>query len=211
MEDIELSVVETVRSENLFSTLVTLSDSALDAAVLPDAFSGIPVISVLIGLWKAQREISHNLYVRKIMRFLKGLADTTQEERTKFTEQLEKEGATKAFGETILLILDKIDDIAKPEIIGRIMAAHIKGHIEYSKAMRMAYMINRCYTNDLEHLRNFRDGTQGKMTGVADALFSCGLLSSQGIDGGDISDPESGGTIYTMNEYGKLVVEFGLR
>ena len=82
MTDIDMSVAATLRSENALSTIVTLSDSALDAAVSSGALNGIPVISLIVGLWKANREISLNLYVRKIKRFLKGLAESLTQKPT---------------------------------------------------------------------------------------------------------------------------------
>ena len=210
MESVNSSVAESVRSEKTMRILAIIGDTGLNAAVSSGILNDVPVIGMLVSCWKAGNEIKHELYVRKIARFLGGLASTTSEEHTKFTEKLERDGTTEKFGETILLLLEKIDDIDKPGIIGRIMAAHIKGHIDdYNEAMRLAYIINRCYAQDLEYIKSFRNGTQGKMTAVADALFSAGLLSNVGIDGGHMSDPNSGGTIYELNEYGEMLVKFG--
>ncbi|MBF0337687.1 MAG: hypothetical protein HQL05_07615 [Nitrospirae bacterium] len=48
------------------------------------------------------------------------------------------------------------------------------------------------------------------MTDIADALWSASLLSHRGIDGGSFTDDqESGGAIYALNEYGKMLIEFG--
>lgn len=42
-------------------------------------------------------------------------------------------------------------------------------------------------------------------------LFSVGLLRNAGFDGGKIGDDLSGGTIYDLNEYGKILLEYGWR
>ncbi|MBF0591676.1 MAG: hypothetical protein HQL02_06265 [Nitrospirae bacterium] len=203
------SVAESLRSEKLTEFLVINGDAGLNTFLESGGLDGIPVVGTLNGIWKAGEEITHELFVCKILRFLEALDITTPEERSRFTECLESKEKTERFGETILLLIDKIDDTVKAKIIGRIMAALIKGHIDYDKAMRLAYIINRCYAKDLEYLQSFHEGTQGGMSDVADALFSAGLLVNRGIDGGVGDDPESGGTIYALNEYGKMLVEFG--
>jgi len=45
---------------------------------------------------------------------------------------------------------------------------------------------------------------------IANALFSIGVLSELGIDGGTLEDPNSGGTLFAINRYGELLVKFGL-
>ncbi|MBF0537540.1 MAG: hypothetical protein HQL03_04705 [Nitrospirae bacterium] len=196
------SVAESLSSEKLTEFLVIDGDAGLNTFMESGGLDGIPVVGTLNGIWKAGEEITHELFVRKILRFLEALDITTPEERSRFTEWLESKEKTERFGETILLLIDKIDDTVKAKIIGRIMAALIKGHIDYDKAMRLAYIINRCYAKDLEYLRSFHEGTQGGMSDVADALFSAGLLLNRG-------NTHAGETIYALNEYGKMLVEFG--
>ncbi|MBF0337686.1 MAG: hypothetical protein HQL05_07610 [Nitrospirae bacterium] len=151
-----LSVVQSLRSEKLKDFLVITGDAGRDAFMESDGLSGIPVIGILNGLREAGKEITNELFVHKILRFLEALDITTSEERFKFTEWLESEGNTEQFGETILHLIDKIDDTVKAKITGRIIAALIKGYIDYDKAMRLAHIINKCYAKDLEYLRSFR-------------------------------------------------------
>ncbi|KJU86357.1 hypothetical protein MBAV_001449 [Candidatus Magnetobacterium bavaricum] len=204
------SVADSLRSEKLTDLLVITDDVGRNIFIESGELWDIPVVGMLNGIWKTGREISHELFVRKILRFLEALDITTAEERFRFTEWLESKGTTERFGETILRLIDKVDDTVNAKIIGRIMAALIKEHINYDKAMPLVHIISKCYAKDLEYLRSFREGTQGNMTEVADALFSAGLLLNLGIDG-SFDDPESGGTIYALNEYGKILVEFGWR
>jgi hypothetical protein len=70
--------------------------------------------------------------------------------------------------------------------------------------------VSRCYAEDLELLRNFSNGVQREKTPIAESLFAAGLLSNGGMDGGNFSDPLSGGIIFNLNEYGDLLKRFGL-
>lgn len=193
----------------LEDSVVVIADVGLEKAS-SGALDGIPVIGMISTIWKGGKELRHELYLRQIGRFCEGLrtGSATKEECTKFTEQLERDGKREKFGEAILLLLERMDDIDKPIIVGRIWNACIGGHIEYDKAMRLSFIVNRCYTHDLEYIRSFREGTQGPMTAVAEALFSAGLLLNAGFDYGEIGgDP--GGTAYVLNEWGEMLRKFG--
>jgi len=204
-----ISLPKSLANENLTDVLATIGDAGLDAIIDSGSLDGVPFLGILTGILKAKRSVENELYFRKIYRFLLSLESTSVEDRVKFVNELTRKGKMEEFGETILLLLERIDDIKKPSIIGNIMAAHISGHLAYDKAMRLAAIVNKCYSQDLGYLQQFREGTQGNMYYIADALFSVGLLANIGIDGGNAGDPNSGGAIYSLNEYGKLLVKYG--
>lgn len=204
------ALATSIASAETVDALALVADVGIDAAISSGAFDGVPIVGIATGLFRAGRHVRDELFVRKIARFLAGLSGATPEKRQRFLEDLRAKEKTTEFGETILLILDRIDDATKPIIIGRLMAAHVESKLTYNQAIRLAAIVNRCYAPDLDYLANFQPGTQGEMQPVADALFSAGLLRNCGLDGGIISDPLSGGTIYELNRYGELLLEYGL-
>ncbi len=209
--DLRTSLTHSIGTPELADELATIGDVALDGLITSGALDGVPILGSLIGVYKAQKDIRQSLYLQKVIRFLRGLAGTTAADRAAFTSRLNNSNKMEEFGETILLILDKIDDTTKPGIIGKIMAAHINGKINYSTAMRLASIVNRCYAADLEYLRTFKSGIQHPSEDIADALFSAGLLANGGIDGGGANqDIRPGGAIYHLNKYGRLLIEHAL-
>ncbi len=204
------NLTNSIASTETVDALVIVADAGFDAAISSGAFDGVPIFGIITGLARAGRHIKDELFVRKTARFLQGLSKTTHEARRRFVDDLHANGKVDEFGETILLILDRIDDATKPLIIGHLMAAHVEGNLTYDEAIRLAAMVNRCYAPDLEYLINFKPGTQREMQEIADALFSTGLLRNCGLDGGTIGDALSGGTIYDVNRYGELLIKFGL-
>ena len=110
--------------------LITSSaDIVIDKMISAGALDGVPIVGLITSGFKAVRAVRDHLYLRKVIQFLQALEDTSKAEREAFVCGLEKEGKMEHFGETILLILDSIDDATKPVIIGRILAAHISGKI----------------------------------------------------------------------------------
>jgi hypothetical protein len=193
---------------NLTTGLSTVLDAGMDAAV--SSLHGVPILGVIVGLARAGQDVHKELEFRKIVRFLEEVSHASPEKRADFIANLKAKHKADEFGENILLLLGRLDDISKPRIVGRIMAAHIEGHIDCHRAMRLCAMVARCYASDLIYLKTFKPGVQRAGTDVAAMLAADGLLAQTGIDGGELSDPESGGFTYDLNEYGQLLLEYGL-
>ncbi len=87
--------------------------------------AGIPVVGALppaIEAISRQRDIN---YFNTIKSFVENLEHCSDEERREFTEKLERDRETERFGRNILLLLEKVDDTLKPQIMGKILAAAI--------------------------------------------------------------------------------------
>lgn len=210
MKNLGSSLNDSIASDNLVDLLANASDVGLDALISSGALDGIPIFGTLRGTWKTVSDVRNYLYLRNIARFLQDLSTTSAEDQTRFINLLKDRGEIERFGENILLLLDRIDDIEKPSIVCMIMAALVRDEIQYEIAMRLSAIIGRCYAQDLSYLRTFKDGVQGQMFEIAESLYSAGLLSMAGLDGGISENPNSGGTVFVLNQYGKLLVKYGL-
>jgi hypothetical protein len=199
-----------IGSEHLTDEIKTVGDAVAD--VTATVLHGVPILGIVVGAARVANDIRKELEFRKMVRFLRPIAETTEAQRRAFIADLEAKDRYATFGENMLLLLDRLDDTSKPTIVGKIMAAHIKGLIDYDKAMRLNAIVSRCYAADLDYLKTFERGTQGKSEGVADMLYAAGLLAIIGIDGGTFAEAsqEDGGTIFDINEYGRLLLQYGL-
>jgi hypothetical protein len=195
---------QTISQNSLADLLAGTGDIAIDQAIDSGAIDSIPVFGTFLSVYRAQRSVRDHLFLRQIIRFLNNLESADQEKREEFIKKLREEGEIKRFGENILLILSSINNIEKPVIIGKIMAKVMEKELGYSKGMRLVSMVERTYYEDILYLEHFSPGVQENYD-IADALFSSGLLRNVGIDGGNIIDPKSGGTLYELNEYGEIL------
>lgn len=210
IDTMDTALTRSVATQSLADVLGAISETAIDAALESGALQDIPVIGTITGALKAGSDIKSALFFRKITLFLKTLSEISYEDRRKFIDGMESMEKKHKFGEAILLLLEKAEDMSKPILIAKIINAYIMGHVEEAKAFRICSMIDRCYVQDLEILKNFSDGTQGENTLIAETLLSIGFLSNGGFDGGTASDLDSGGVIYNINEYGKIFVQYAL-
>lgn len=204
---------DSLESETM-SVVASVGDTALDAVVSSGALDGLPIFSFAVGLFKAQREVRDHLYAKKVVSLLHGVGSaTTQAERDAFVAGLREKGQAERFGETVLLLLEQIDDARKPDLMGRVLAAHMSGKIAaYDDAMRLIAMINRVYAVDLNYLITMQSGVQrGNGALIAASLESVGFLVNGGIDGGRFDqDEESGGLIYHISDYGRMLLNLDL-
>src|SRR5947209_11283049 len=113
-----------IGGEKLTTGLFTAIDAGMDAAIT--SLHGIPILGVLVGLARAGRDVHKELEFRKIVRFLEEVSKVPLEKRAAFTANLQSKRKMDEFGENMLLLLGRLDDVSKPSIVGRIMAAHIE-------------------------------------------------------------------------------------
>jgi len=207
------SLVQSIASDSLGDLLGDLGEIAIDSALNEGVLRDIPIIGSITGLFRAGRDIRNELFLKKIAIFLSQISEASYSERQQFASRFANDTDSRRFGESVLLLLERAESMEKPGIIGRIMCAAIREQIDLTKAMRLASIVDRCYLQDLEHLPRFESGPQlAEFKIVVEALQSVGLLSTAGFDGGNMDeDPIRSGTVYVLNEYGELLIKYGLQ
>lgn len=206
-----IELVNSIATDQLGSVGRDLGEVALDAALKQGVFRDIPIFNTVVGLYQAGVEIHQQLFVRKIINFLRELSEIPLEERQKFIEEIDRHPKKKrVFGETLVLLIDRADSLQKPSILGQLLKHHILGKISYENVTRLSFIVDRVYISDLNYLLKFKSGVQ-REPNIAASLQSVGLLSFSGIDAGTFGEEtSSGGVIYELNEYGNMLLKYGL-
>lgn len=141
---------------------------------------------------------------------MEDISNVSYEERRKFVESINQNPKHKAVvGETLLLLIDREDSVKKPLITARLLEHCSLGNISYEKLRRLVFIVDRVYMSDLNYLTSFTFGIQSNPD-IAASLQSAGLLNLAGMDGGYLGEPFSGGLIYELNDYGKMLLDYGL-
>ena len=203
-------LVPSIASESVADLMISLADTAVDAAIESGVLDGIPVVGLATGAIKAARDVRQAFLVRKLARFLGETAGLTAEERLNFKDKFHNEEQAEEFGGLVVVLLDRADDLVKPVILGRLMVAYAKGAFSQNDFFRLARMVERSFTDDLILLRGFTSGSMPRKQIQAQNLSSIGFLYQAGFDGGEVGNPESGGIVYQISQYGEWVVQHGL-
>ena len=209
-KETSIELVNSIAVENLNAAGRDLAEVAVDSVLKEGILRDIPVFNTLAALYRTGVEIRQQLFIKKVVNFLKELSNTSFEKRQKFVEDIERDSNRKReFGEILLLLIDRADSLQKPSILGRLIKYHILGYISYEDATRLAFIVDRVYISDLNYLLKFTPGIQAN-PGIAASLQSVGLLTFAGMDGGILDEPSSGGIVYELNKYGQMLLEYGL-
>jgi hypothetical protein len=170
-----------------------LLDSALEEGLVQD----IPIVGWLVKTYDLMHTVRDRIFLRKILRFLRGTQATTAEERHAFAERMEADPAyQRQVGESLFLLLDRHETVDKSELLGRVFAALIRQEISEEAFQRYAFIIDRLFLQDLLHLERHyarvaafeaarQRGDQTTFEQFLDepttqALFGYGLLNSEG-------------------------------
>lgn len=181
----------------------------------------IPILKDILAVGKIAIGIRDQLLLRKIFIFAKNTQNTPKEKKNNFINKLSDPKKIKGIGMKILQVLDRLDDVKKAELIGKLYILLLKEEIDEVLYFRLCYIIDRCYYDDIKQLKSF--GTNGELAAnnkyvdkeILENLFSNGLLSQSGDtalmwkEEGSNSDSEDEdeGIIYGLNKYSKKILE----
>lgn len=191
-------------SDGICDALAAVSDTALEVAGL------IPGVGTALDLAKSYRSVSDAIFVRKIARFMEQFSEMPSDTRKAFFAKFQSDEELERFGETVLLLLDKSDEIEKPAVIGRLFKAAALNFISLEDAKRISAAVNRAYFIDLSTLAQFEDELLSPTPEVSTTLNALGLLIVTGLDAGSLDDENAGGTYYKLSSYGRSLVRYGL-
>ncbi len=176
-EDIGGSLVATLAKSDLatvFQDGVELTlDSVLEEGVLKD----LPIIATLIGIWKTGQSIRDLLFLKKVERFLRELKEINPGDRADMIKRLEEDECfTQRVGDSVILLLERLDHLDKPALVGRAFRAYCGGSIDAEQLQRMNQVIDRAFMPDLQQLEHYRrNGGEGLPDAIQQGLSDCGL------------------------------------
>ena len=208
MEKQELVVI----ADSFMDVGIEMSEAILDSFLTDGVFKEIPILNIIISGFKAGKQYKDVLYMKKLAAFIFGFVALPKRTDKKVSRAIEDADRRKDLGESILLIIDRVDSVKKADLSGRVFALLKNGDIESSTFLRLCHMIDKTYYDDLLFLKKFKD-VDMVLTSfndiledtILEELFSSGWLSEVGFDGGNASGTNAG-TRYRLNQYGKTII-----
>lgn len=218
-EGLEESVVSLIRLPEIQDSLADLSEAGLDQLLEAGFLRDVPVLGGILGAIRAAGSIRDLLLAKKLGRFMRALQDIPLAEREAFERSLRTPEKRQQIGESLLLLLDRLDDISKPELVARVFRAFIRGGLDFAAFQQMATAIDRLYIADIAVVTEFYASHTPPRTLTAHQRDALQRLSFAGLvrvsvqgDGGAILGPEFAGAEikYERNDLGtKFAVIIG--
>jgi transposase len=124
-------------------------DQVLDAGLLKD----IPLVGWIAKGYSTVKSISDTIFLNKIVRFLFTLEKLDTEEREACRIRMRDDNQyRRRVGEHLILILDKLDNLQKAEILAKCFKFFLDGDIDHDRFMDLAHVVERASLADLRAL-----------------------------------------------------------
>lgn len=205
-------LVETIKSDQTHELLADGMDSFIGALTDSEVLGNLPFAGTVFKTYKATLGIREIMLVKKLANFLEHPSQMSEAEKLKFSSQFENPEKEEEFGELMLTLLDKAEDTKKPRIIGKLITAHAKGHINYQELTRLSKMVSNTFTEDLNSLKSLHTEEFYNLDeDVGHSLYANGFVKMKySSDVGTLGGGSTYFSHYEITGYGKWVVELGL-
>jgi len=155
-QNVEDSLISTLKKSDLKSIGYDVAEVAIDSFLQDGFLKDLPVISFLNSLYKTGIHIRDYFFTKKLLKFLYSLSTLSPQQRTEFIDRLDSDPKyTQKVGESIMLLLDRMDDMNKPILMGRAFKAYALGKINSIELQRINYAIDKILMCDISELEEF--------------------------------------------------------
>jgi len=160
--------------------LEALGDQVFDDGLLKD----IPILGTAVNLARLRKTIADRLFLKKVEKFLVSLSEVEETKKQKFYDRLETDQRLREkTGEVIVLILNRFDDLEKPEILARVFRSYMNGIIGFNQFRQLASAVDIAYIEDLWQLVNSKGRSPTDVQDSRQGLLRTGLtaISQHGV------------------------------
>ncbi|WP_024545822.1 hypothetical protein [Picosynechococcus sp. NKBG15041c] len=126
-------------------------EALIDILLDNDILKGIPVVGTAIKCLKGAEDIRDRLFAAKLSSFLKSLENVGPELKEKIRQRVaEDPDQSRKVGETILLVIDRLADLEKSDIIAKIFIAYAFGYLKPNDFQRIVQAVDQAFIADLK-------------------------------------------------------------
>jgi len=155
-------------------------EAVADLVIDNDILRSIPVVGTLLKVIRGTADIRDRLFAAKLLTFLKSIGAVSASAKEKIRERVaESPEEARKVGETLVLLLDRLADIDKTEIIAKVFLAYAYGYIKSGDFQRVAHAIDQAILSDLQILLTSYSHDTGKRPPSSEpfmqALYPSGL------------------------------------
>jgi hypothetical protein len=137
----------------LINMASTIGELGIDELLEIDGLTQIPLLGVLVGSAKVAKGFRERWLIEKIVMFLANLKEISEEEKIKFKEKIDSDPKyKKRVADTLMTVLDNLDDIDKAEMLAKTFTCFLQAKIEFADFRRICYAINTAYADDLKEV-----------------------------------------------------------
>lgn len=189
---------EIIKSKDLKDISIDLVEKVLDNVITIEALKEVPILKSIIAARNIYNTYTDRIFIKKAMKVLLELGDTSSEERIQLTSELDDENGNGA--EKILLAIYQLETFDKCKIYGRLCKLKAKGKVDLHDFLRLTKLIQAAYLDDLILVTDFKQNERTEIhEGDYYPILSLGLL---------YQEPSEQTPIVTNHQYEEYDPEF---
>ena len=203
--DIDGTLLDAIEDSGALCFAADLGDHVLKSFLDDSPLKDIPVLGAILKIIQGGNRLGSLLLARKIAGFMKPLTDIPEEKRAVFGSRMQKDvGFRKKVGEHLLILIDRLDDYGKPELLAHAFQAFMNEEIDFNRFRELGAAIDRCLLDDLNHL-SVSPNQNNWPPAVATRLSGCGLLELDSVQ--TIRAEGQTWNIYLLTEFGQCMID----
>lgn len=157
--DIDKGLLKSIGNNSIKDLSIEAGEIALNSIVESDLIDSIPVLGILNKMYKSGVGISERIFAKKILMFLDELTNLSQKENDKFQNKFLEPGSERQkFGEKLVVLIDKLDDINKSKLIAKAFRLYLNEKIDKNTFFDLCYSIQAIKYHYLKELYLFSIG-----------------------------------------------------
>jgi hypothetical protein len=208
-ENLGTSLMKSLGSQYLGDLSVEFSEIAMDLILEEGLAKNIPFYQ----LYKAVTAVRDLALLKKTYTFLFEHKDIPLTDRIRFISQFETDKDLREYGETVLMLLDRVIHVTKAQLIGRLSRAHILGRIDKSTFSILSEAVDRVFLSDLPELVSYYKGKSPQNfydIYTQERLANAGLMTLNDESVGGLAAIPEIGFVRHVNAFGKIFVQVAL-
>ena len=160
-DDLGLSVLKSACNSEAKELVADWSDLGLEALLDKTVLEHAPMFGTVVKICAISKTIRDRLFLKKVYGFLRACPEFNELEKLGFVrEHLEDPAKAKKLCDGIVMILDRLDDLDKAEMLAKMFAAFVRKQIDYIDFRRLASGIDRACAEDLKTLLSYPKGKE---------------------------------------------------
>lgn len=205
----EESILQLISTPHNCDAFANLAEAGIDQLLQDGFLRDVPVLGSMIGVIRTAGSIRSLFLAKKLGLFLRSIQSIPLEDRRRYCETLRNRSERQRHGEALLLLLDRLDDMNKPEMVGKVFRAFVLGEIDERQFRSLSSAIDRLPVQYLPDLFGFYADTRNPRqidNDVAQALSYAGLVRPAISSGVIIGDISTSSMYYEASALGELYV-----
>lgn len=157
------------------------AEAVTDVLTNNELLKSIPFVSTAVKLLEGTLDLRDRLFAAKIQRFIQELDSVASDEKVRFKEALANEPEVSArAGETALLLLDKLNDLKKADLLDFYFTCLLRNRIDGHQFRRITNAIDIGFIDDIESFLSSSDCPLRSQSQHMESLYKSGITTIAG-------------------------------